>query len=210
MTLSWGGTVEEQARQWTEFFSTRTQKASEYLTYAAQCYQNPNPSQSSECRRFARPTLPYSKQEDAACPFDDEMCELQQDNIILDTGYLHSSEHLGLNGGTKFSMRLKRHCAPLVTEGYSRITTNESQPGYRWVEYNYGATFDFVSLRNYSHRIKQRIWEEPQGAEDLYGKSEGDYKVLYVPPRNPSGSIIQANNILKDTPRSKNGSPSPP
>lgn len=52
-------------------------------------------------------------------------------SIRLDTGYLDSSKHYGLNTKSEhgFKVRQSMHCAPIVTDGYSNISNNRLDPG---------------------------------------------------------------------------------
>ncbi|KAH7316858.1 hypothetical protein B0I35DRAFT_512717 [Stachybotrys elegans] len=86
--------------------------------YAQRCYESK--SSSNECSTFVRPALPINITSDAACPFDTDICATPDSNLILDTGYLDSTSHLGLNwpAASRFQMRYQLQCAPLVTEGY--------------------------------------------------------------------------------------------
>ncbi|KAH6618503.1 hypothetical protein C7974DRAFT_415876 [Boeremia exigua] len=91
------------------------QKSGDYLKYAQRCYQEEDKSQlPDECYILPTPTLPYTKETNAPCPFPDKaQCKLQYGNLIVETELLDGYKHLGLNRGPPLTMRVKHHCAPL-------------------------------------------------------------------------------------------------
>lgn len=118
--------------------------------YAAQCYSNTGASQ-LYCGTFITKRLPILQNMTAGCPFAPELCKSQDRNLIVETGYLNSHEHFGINAPpeNRFVYRRVVHCAPMVTEGYkstfntSNITsfTNYHYGGFRFrtdnVTYSY-------------------------------------------------------------------------
>jgi hypothetical protein len=108
--------------------SDRGQKMTEYLTYARQCYQDDQAYLSEKCQTYTKPTLPYTTNSKAGCPFSEEMCLNQSNNLYLDTGLLDGGADFGVNGGPPFQFRLTRHCAPLVTEGYTKLYNDTQNP----------------------------------------------------------------------------------
>ncbi|KAK3987992.1 hypothetical protein QBC44DRAFT_371494 [Cladorrhinum sp. PSN332] len=89
--------------------------------YAQQCYSPHGPG--STCNSFAVPRLEMSVNNEAPCPFENDICRSNSSNIAIDSGLIDSHEHLGQNA-PKDQRLLFRHvtqCAPLKTEGYSSI-----------------------------------------------------------------------------------------
>ncbi|RWA09604.1 hypothetical protein EKO27_g5506 [Xylaria grammica] len=114
----------------------RSQRLNQDATYAQQCYQS-NASL-SECTRFVVSHLPTSSvNTNAKCPFQSEICQTQDHNIQLDTGYLNSHDHLGINAPEtqRFALRYVLQCAPLKSEGH---TSEVSYEGLPCVKYRYG------------------------------------------------------------------------
>ena len=93
-----------------------------YADYAQQCYTE-NPAVEA-CKVYVKPRLPSTVDSDAACPFQDEICKLQNGNIRIDTGYLNSHDDFGFNTppDERFLYRRITHCAPLVSNGYTSAT----------------------------------------------------------------------------------------
>jgi hypothetical protein len=164
MTYVLGTGPEATAGAWTDYYSARTQKASEYLSYAYKCYQNPDAPKSKECEIYTKGILPYTKNASASCPFDDAMCILPRGNLILDTGYLDSLHYLGLNSGPRFQLRLERHCAPLDQRNHTDVVTDESDPSIQWMRYFYGANLDG---KPYSYRLRLNDSKTPLNPDDL-------------------------------------------
>lgn len=162
-----------KATAWTLYYSALSQKASEYLTYTHRCYQNRGAEIPDDCKVYEKPFLPYSRDANASCPFDKELCVLPHGNLFLDTGYLDSNEHFGINTGPKFKFRLKRHCAPLETNGYTQV--NASDPDNTWMEYYYGPSYAATTLRPYSHRVRMNVTSPLNDWEDL--RSTDNYKI---------------------------------
>lgn len=109
-------------------------KANTATNYAQQCYNFSNYggcSAGSPCNSFVVPRLALSQDTNAPCPFSDGICRNESSNIILDTGYIDSHDHLGINSPEKNRLlsRTVAHCAPLRTEGY-KTNIQENFPAY--------------------------------------------------------------------------------
>jgi len=106
--------------------------------YAQQCYSS-NGSDIFDCSTFVTSQLPGTIDAEAPCPFEANICRTNTSNILLDTGYVDSHTHLGLNAPDNERMLFRHvfHCAPLITEGHtSRLDLwNESL-----VRYHYGSS----------------------------------------------------------------------
>lgn len=138
------------------------------LDYAQQCYKPDYPS-SMGCRSYVVERLPTNVDFEAGCPFDDSICRTTSSNIFLDTGYLDSHVHLGVNAPKeqRFFLRKTSHCAPLVTEGYTTADGNSTN-------YYYGASTVGPETFNYTfstRRVELQYQREP--GEPL----NGDYTI---------------------------------
>lgn len=82
---------------------------------------------------------------DVPCPFGDELCAVKE-AVSIDTGYLNSRKHLGINApqGDSIDFRRTLTCAPLITRGFSSdIAVDGNQitngtEGQEFIGYNYG------------------------------------------------------------------------
>lgn len=113
-------------------------KLSEHLTYAFGCYQQQQSHQLEQCQTYIRSRLPYTVDTNAPCPFAKDICLYQDQNIILDTGLLDSEKDFGINGGQHFLFRSVKHCAPLVTEGHTIASSDDTPDEAKTLSYNYG------------------------------------------------------------------------
>jgi hypothetical protein len=119
-------------------FNYDSQQPVKHLQYAKQCYRQADPSDTELCQIFPRPTLPFESLTNASCPFSKEMCKLTSGNLVLDTGYLSSVDHFGLNSIPRFLFRHKMHCAPLVTKGFIETRNVSAAPSLKFRYYRYG------------------------------------------------------------------------
>ncbi|KAI0509524.1 hypothetical protein F5B22DRAFT_638000 [Xylaria bambusicola] len=104
--------------------------------YAQQCYSNDSGGV-LDCGRFVTKQIAGKIDKKAACPFRDDICRNASSNIRIDSDYLSSHDHFGLNTppNNRLLWRYVYHCAPLVTEGYtSHINTSIGQA----TVYHYG------------------------------------------------------------------------
>ncbi|KAI8628949.1 hypothetical protein F5Y19DRAFT_485311 [Xylariaceae sp. FL1651] len=87
--------------------------------YAQQCYTNS--SGALGCTGFIKDRIPSIVQLNATCPFDESVCRGNASNLFLDTGYVSSHDHFGVNTPVKDRILFRKtlHCAPLVTKGYT-------------------------------------------------------------------------------------------
>lgn len=110
------------------------------MNYAQECYSS-NSTGNFDCTNFVKDHLPGTMDDQAACPFQDGMCRNNQSNILLDSGYLDSRQHFGLNtpDNQRIFFRTTLHCAPVNTAGLSRnISTSVSN----YTQYFYGSSGD--------------------------------------------------------------------
>lgn len=130
----------------------QTDRANQFLNYGSQCYTNE--THKDGCNLYIKSRLPFESKRGIVCPFGDNICKLQNDNWMMDTGYLDSLEHLGINAPTKdrFQLRIVQKCAPIKTQGYM---SNYSDPDYGEVRrYHYGnITNSKVKSLNFTHEV---------------------------------------------------------
>ena len=120
IVLMQGGTSHELM---VATFKSDSVFASSAANYAQQCYSTvglPSSSTMFDCNTFATDRLPVTVDTDAPCPFNETMCR-SKSNIRLDTGYLDSNEHFGINAppDERVLFRQVYTCAPLETKGYT-------------------------------------------------------------------------------------------
>lgn len=126
--------------------------------YAQQCYSAKTTSET--CRQYIKLRLPTVVVRHATCPFRSDMCKLENENIVFDTGYLDSHSDLGINAPLQDRVTFRRvtSCAPLVTEGFT-----ESIRGIDW-ESNY--TRYLYGPQDISSNITNEVtWVYPEFSE---------------------------------------------
>lgn len=117
--------------------------------YAQQCYANS--SGLTDCNYFVSPRLPGFVNNAAPCPFKESLCRNHTTNLALDTGYISTDVHLGLNAPPeeRLLMRHLLHCAPLLTEAYSSVHGNYTQYSYGLgLSWDGNFTYEVESLEN--------------------------------------------------------------
>lgn len=112
--------------------------------YAQECYSS-NATGNFDCTNFIKDHLPGTMNDQASCPFQDGMCRSDKSNLLLDSGYLDSREHFGLNtpDNQRIFFRTTMHCAPVITEGFSK---NVSTPMNNYTQYFYGPSVENMNF----------------------------------------------------------------
>lgn len=133
--------------------------------YAQQCYGT-NTSGIFDCGTFVTARIPSSVDNQTACPFAKGMCR-GDTSLRLDTGYIDSHEHLGLNApfDERVIFRNVFQCAPIVTEGF---TSNTSTSAGNFTAYYYGPD---MYGDNYTYNASV--------SETQYTKSGHEFKLRY-------------------------------
>lgn len=88
--------------------------------YSRTCYSNTgNNTESTSCGTYIKPKLAFNVTVSAQCPFDEAICNGPA--FTVDTGFLRSDEHLGLNTRAKDAIWARKvfTCAPLDGEKYT-------------------------------------------------------------------------------------------
>lgn len=133
-----------------KYVSYQNEKTDNAANYALQCYSD-NTISFLSCNRFITDKISTNIDLNAPCPFDASICRNDSGNLRLDTGFLDSNDHFGLNSPPDQRIRWRHvlHCAPLQTAGYTTvvITPNDSYTLYHYGLYGAGEEY-----RNYTYR----------------------------------------------------------
>lgn len=119
------------------YIQHQSERIMDAANYAQQCYSDSGLGLLG-CDRFIVRNIPTAvKDYKAACPFSSNICKFNNTNIQLDTGYVDSTIHFGLNApdNQRISWRNVLTCAPLKTDGFTG-TVNELNKTF--MTYNYG------------------------------------------------------------------------
>ncbi|KAL9079272.1 MAG: hypothetical protein Q9157_001843 [Trypethelium eluteriae] len=158
ISLSTGVSNEEQLLTIFYPYSTALQQIA---TQRSQQCSTKNASTDS-CPTFVKPSLPISVVKDASCPFHQSICQSNNSNLIIDTGYLNSHYDLGMNSppSERFAFRQILQCAPLALGEYTRAVNrtlsydgriHESTPNQQWIQYLYG-NYNTISHANFTYQ----------------------------------------------------------
>ena len=147
------------------YFPHVSKKIENAANYAQQCYST-NASRILGCDAFVQKRLPTIVTANAPCPFNDTICVTPDQNLILDTGFLDSHEHWGINAppSERFQFRRLVHCAPLKTEGYKTTYNDSAERSY--TRYHYGRSWDSSRMLNYTYEYSndgRREWNVTSG-----------------------------------------------
>ncbi|KAI3326299.1 hypothetical protein HD806DRAFT_552583 [Xylariaceae sp. AK1471] len=133
----------------TEVFTDYTPYLADSLnqaaTYASQCYEGSS-SSSMGCGVFVKPRLKAeTTDENAPCPFS-SMCKTEDSNLLIDTGLLNSHYDFGINApeNERFLFRMAVACAPLKSEGFSKIYNVSQDRSYTQYFYGHGTNNDYT------------------------------------------------------------------
>jgi hypothetical protein len=148
--------------------------ATNAYTYASQCYVQTVKVKPVECNKFTLPYLPHTTNSDSTCPFSKELCRADQGNLLLDSGKLDSSQHLGLNAGPRFTLQYRTQCAPLQTRGYTDIVTDPSTLK-RMQVYRYGSRGG--PFRNQTYVYAVEADRSPPVLDPNNNFAYGDYRI---------------------------------
>lgn len=119
--------------------------------YAQQCYNANATDYTFDCASFVTPALPSTVDYNAPCPFAPEICRSNTSNIRLDTGYLDTTRHLGVNapGSERILFRSIFQCAPLVTENHTEHVTTPD--GANYTRHYYGPPANSAAAHNWTY-----------------------------------------------------------
>ncbi|KAH9908442.1 hypothetical protein F4778DRAFT_717254 [Xylariomycetidae sp. FL2044] len=125
----------------------KAERVSNAANYAQQCYTDDSGGL-LDCGRFVTKRIKGQMDSDAECPFDDGVCDSPTGNLKIDSGYIDSHHHLGLNAPAdqRFLSRNVVHCAPLATQNFTSLY-NTSQGDI--TRYHYGSTYGDSGLRDF-------------------------------------------------------------
>ncbi|CAN8103413.1 unnamed protein product [Discula destructiva] len=130
--------------------------------YAQQCY-SANTSGLLGCGTFVQSKLASEIDKNATCPFSESICRSSSNNLVIDTGYLDSHVHFGLNAtpNERFQYRRVIQCAPIITEGYTTKYNLSDDRSY--TRYWYGTPVLAAAERNFTDQYSNdELWELKQ------------------------------------------------
>ncbi|KAH8898663.1 hypothetical protein GQ53DRAFT_358234, partial [Thozetella sp. PMI_491] len=166
--------------------------------YARQCYSPAGQGSGIfDCDRFVVNQLPISINENAPCPFDSDVCRSNTSNLLLDTGYLDSHVHLGLNAppDERILFRHVYHCAPLKTEGRS---INVTIDGEDYTKYYYGSMIsgpgDNLTLSNYTFQAQSLDTQYTKKKSNPQSNYGGNFILVHIHSVSMNGTVVRSES----------------
>lgn len=136
----------------TRLVPYQAERATKFLNYGMQCYTNE--TQTDGCNTYIKPRLNLQSKRGIPCPFGDNICKSDNDNLMMDSGFMDSLEDLGINTAAKdrFQLRMVHTCAPLKTQGY---TEDYNDTEYGAVKrYKYGGVRTIRANLTFTHEVR--------------------------------------------------------
>ena len=128
--------------------------------YARSCYENSR--NKLECDQYVQPKIAWKVDENAPCPFSENICIRSEQRAAykMDTGHINSHNGLGINSPELHRLDYRRvtTCSPITTKGYT-TEVNITDPD----SLNYGDTTEHVlygavaGFGNYTLAYDERI-----------------------------------------------------
>lgn len=124
--------------------------------YVQQCY-SANSTGLTDCNYFVSQRLPGFMNDAAPCPFRSSLCRSNSNNLALDTGFLDTDAHFGLNAPPeeRLLIRHKLQCAPLLTKGHVSLHGNYTRYDYgpAWAEFSTESEEYSIGRLNYTYEV---------------------------------------------------------
>ncbi|KAI1257651.1 hypothetical protein MGN70_000694 [Eutypa lata] len=120
--------------------------------YVQQCYSTGS-SGLIDCKAFVTERIPLFINDTAQCPFQTRVCRSNTSNLILDTGYLSSHDHFGVNAppDDRTFMRRVLHCGALTTTGFTHQYEEQNR---NYTLYDYGTSFKASGKLTFTNQAK--------------------------------------------------------
>lgn len=83
-----------------------------------------------------------------------------------------------MNKNPRFHFRLRRHCAPLVTHGFSQLRKDELDSSVEFLRYYYGKSRD--TNQNFTHQLQVNVSKPVHDMMTLAAQQGSDYKITYA------------------------------
>ncbi|KAI1121648.1 hypothetical protein F5Y10DRAFT_282310 [Nemania abortiva] len=171
----------------------RAEQINNAANYAQQCYSSEGRGL-LDCSRFAAKRIIGNIDRNATCPFQNDMCRNRYSNIRIDSGYLSSHDHFGLNSpsGQRVLWRNVYHCAPMVTTGY---TSQKNTSFGEATLYHYGNYTTKIGLTDFIHAARS---VEDQYSFKLSEEGTGAYTNFDLQKVHNSSAIFPINSIFRE------------
>ncbi|KAI1427362.1 hypothetical protein F5Y12DRAFT_792384 [Xylaria sp. FL1777] len=169
------------------------------LNYVQQCYSNS--TSLTDCDDFATRRISTFVNVSAPCPFDSSVCRSPSKSIILDTGYVNSHYHLGVNAPPNERILFRRilQCAPLETASFEGPYRDSLR--HNFTLYNYGPSgYAVATNESYTYKFKDILSQYDGSSGD---ETAGNYVIEAFPALvvdgEPYTTFTEAASFIPDT-----------
>ncbi|KAI1735695.1 hypothetical protein F4680DRAFT_469873 [Xylaria scruposa] len=159
--------------------------------YAQQCYSNQD--NQFDCDHFVTDRITGNIDNNATCPFDSTICLNQWGNIRIDSGFINSHLHLGLNAPIKERILWRNvlHRAPLTTAGF---TSQDAQSPTKDILFHFGNITTFSGEVDYMFRIPGLDSQYTSALSDAVLLTDINYKLNAVVAVVKNKTILDNNS----------------
>jgi hypothetical protein len=163
-------------RNATNSFAKTLADTIDAASYVRQCYERNDTKKDSACETFFRPTLPFSINTNAACPFGETVCN--GSSFSMDTGKLDSHFHFGINAPPNDRIQLRRVTTCVRIKGVPYTIVNDTDFGEQ-LFYNAGPIPG--SGLNYTFRYLAQIQSALSAYSLEYACCSPFYRTMLIP-----------------------------
>lgn len=184
---------------WNDWVILNILKASDFTR---QCYNvTTSATVPAGCNAYAPKPIEWNLSTNKTCPFDPKIC-LPDHFVRLDSGYLDSQEHFGINANSKDRVKYRKvvECSPLVRDGYISNIQDLSQTNWpinavappsnaEFQEFNYGtnvaynttSTFIWTNLTMFPPAVGEMSRGKYAVSSETYSPDLGQGTFIPVP-----------------------------
>jgi hypothetical protein len=169
-------------------FITGRQSAREALAYKSACYETDVSGTPSPCDVYVQRRLNSRINRTAPCPFEKSVCETPY-AVELDTGYIDSRQHLGINtqDSDRISMRRVTTCSIVSAEDkfaspWTRVSESNTLPSYPVFQNDSYRSYDLgASISGFSYYYGQGVANHTFTiSNSTVWNQRSPYQALYV------------------------------
>ncbi|KAH8883188.1 hypothetical protein GQ53DRAFT_847088 [Thozetella sp. PMI_491] len=168
--------------------------------YVQQCYTSDTGRSSVfDCTSYVAGRLPAITNSKATCPFKDGICRSNTSNLILDTGYIDSHVHLGVNAPPDMRILFRNvyQCAPLRTDGF---TSEEQGQRTNYTRYHYGNVLRGPiynrTMLNYSYEVNTLDSQYSSQSDNAFRTASLNFRLVYQNAAYFNGSFDVGSDFI--------------
>jgi hypothetical protein len=157
-------------------FSFMSQHLTTQLAYAHRCYMGAGIL--DECRKYVKPSIPFSVTRNAPCPFDEQICKAG--SIVVDTGIINSNSDLGINlpKDAQFDIKIVNQCAPIYSSNFTSLHNQTEFPNIPLLRYHFGnMSFQSGRVLDYIYQVPLNLSLNSFDGGSINTMAKPDYEI---------------------------------